>query len=69
MNDLYVAPSARGTGLAEDLIKACLEESRRRGAGHLTWQTAKDNVRAQRVYERVGAMREEWIDYSLPVSS
>jgi GNAT superfamily N-acetyltransferase len=69
MNDLYVAPAARGTGLAEDLIKACLEEARRNGGKDLTWQTAKDNVRAQRVYERVGANREEWIDYSLPVSS
>ena len=69
MNDLYVAPSARGTGLAVDLINACLEESHRHGAQELIWQTAKDNVRAQRVYERVGATREEWIDYSLPVSS
>ncbi len=69
MNDLYVTAAARGTGLAEELINACLEESRRHGAKHLTWQTAKDNVRAQRVYERVGATREEWIDYSLPASS
>lgn len=69
MNDLYVAPAARGTGLAEELVNACLEESRRHGAKHLTWQTAKDNVRAQRVYERVGATREEWIDYSLPAFS
>jgi ribosomal protein S18 acetylase RimI-like enzyme len=69
MNDLYVAPSARGSGAAEHLINACVEESVRHGAEYLTWQTAKDNVRAQRVYERIGATREEWIDYSLPVSS
>jgi GNAT superfamily N-acetyltransferase len=69
MNDLYVAPSARGSGLAVDLIEACLEESRRHGAKQLSWQTAKDNARAQRVYERIGATREEWVDYWLPVSS
>jgi ribosomal protein S18 acetylase RimI-like enzyme len=69
MNDLYVAPSARGSGLADDLINACLEESRQHGAEHLTWQTAKDNLRAQRVYDRIGATRAEWVDYSLPVSS
>jgi ribosomal protein S18 acetylase RimI-like enzyme len=69
MNDLYVAPSARGSGLADDLINACLVESRRHGVEHLTWQTAKDNLRAQRVYERIGATRSEWVDYSLPVSS
>jgi ribosomal protein S18 acetylase RimI-like enzyme len=67
MNDLYVAPGARGSGAADALIQACAEESRRHGAAELTWQTAKDNSRAQRVYDRVGAAREEWVDYSLSV--
>ena len=30
-----------------------------------SWQTARDNQRAQAVYERVGARRSEWLDYSL----
>jgi RimJ/RimL family protein N-acetyltransferase len=47
----------------------CVEECRVRGATTLSWQTAKDNERAQRVYERIGAKREEWVDYSLDVSS
>ena len=38
------------------------------GATSLDWQTAKDNARAQRVYERVGATRAEWVDYSLRVT-
>ena len=67
MNDLFVAPAARGTGAAEALIEACVEESRRHGAAELTWQTAKDNERAQRVYERIGGKRAEWVDYSLNV--
>ena len=67
MNDLYVAPAARGSGAAEALIEACRELCREHGAGKLTWQTAPDNGRAQRVYDRVGATREEWIDYWLPV--
>jgi GNAT superfamily N-acetyltransferase len=65
MNDLYVAPSARGSGLAEALIEACRQRCAERGAPELCWQTAKDNLRAQRVYERVGGRREEWVDYSL----
>jgi GNAT superfamily N-acetyltransferase len=68
MNDLYVAPAARGTGVADELIQACADECRRHGAASLDWQTAKDNDRAQRVYERVGATRSEWVDYSLPVT-
>jgi GNAT superfamily N-acetyltransferase len=67
MNDLYVTPNARGTGTAEALIAACRERCAERGARWLSWQTAKDNLRAQAVYERVGAKREEWVDYSLEV--
>jgi GNAT superfamily N-acetyltransferase len=65
MNDLYVAPEARGSGAAEALIRACLDRCRERGAVRLEWQTAPDNHRAQAVYERVGGKRERWLDYSL----
>ena len=65
MNDLYVDPSARGTGLADALIDACRAQARDHGAVWLGWQTAKDNARAQRVYDRVGGERSEWIDYGL----
>ncbi len=65
MNDLFVEPAARGTGLADALIAACREEAGTHGAAWLGWQTAKDNRRAQKVYERVGAERSEWIDYGL----
>jgi GNAT superfamily N-acetyltransferase len=67
MNDLFVTPAARGSGAAEALIRACLDECRQRGAEELTWQTARDNERAQRVYERIGAKRSQWVDYSLEV--
>jgi GNAT superfamily N-acetyltransferase len=66
MNDLYVAPAGRGTGVADELIRACVERCRERGAVRLEWQTALDNVRAQAVYERVGGERSQWVDYSLP---
>jgi GNAT superfamily N-acetyltransferase len=68
MNDLFVDPAARGGGVAEALIAECVERCRERGARSLGWQTAKDNHRAQAVYERVGALREEWVDYSLEVA-
>jgi GNAT superfamily N-acetyltransferase len=67
MNDLFVAPEGRGTGVAEALIEACRAECAARGAGKLTWQTAPDNERATNVYDRVGATREQWLDYWLPV--
>jgi GNAT superfamily N-acetyltransferase len=68
MHDLFVIPPARGTGVADLLIEACVEECRRHGAVKLGWQTAPENTRARRVYERVGATRDEWLDYWLNVS-
>jgi GNAT superfamily N-acetyltransferase len=67
MNDLFVAPQARGSGLAERLVEACRERCREHRAKTLAWQTAPDNHRAQRVYDRIGGQRDQWLDYSLPV--
>jgi GNAT superfamily N-acetyltransferase len=69
MNDLYVAPEARGSGLAERLIAACAEQCAVHGARRLEWQTAPDNLRAQAVYERVGGVREEWLDYGIEIEA
>ena len=65
MNDLYVAPDARGRGIAEALIGACLDEVRRAGAAHLEWLTQPENRRARAVYDRVGARPSSWVEYSL----
>jgi GNAT superfamily N-acetyltransferase len=69
MNDLFVSEAARGGGVADALIAACAEQCRERGVPELAWQTAKTNLRAQAVYQRVGAARDErWLDYSLGVA-
>jgi GNAT superfamily N-acetyltransferase len=65
MNDLFVDERARGTGLADALIGVCADQAREHDCKRLGWQTAKDNYRAQAVYDRVGASRSEWLDYEL----
>jgi len=67
MNDLYVDPSARGSGVAAELIAACRNAAGRHGARSLQWSTALDNHRAQTLYDRVGGQRSQWLDYDLPV--
>jgi GNAT superfamily N-acetyltransferase len=68
MNDLFVSEAARGAGYADALIAECAERCRQRGATDLAWQTARTNERAQAVYDRVGAERDDrWLDYSLTV--
>jgi GNAT superfamily N-acetyltransferase len=69
MNDLFVAADARGGGWADALIAACAQRCRDRGVRELAWQTAHTNTRAQAVYDRVGAERDErWLDYSLSIA-
>jgi len=54
------------TAYAEALIRACADRAREHGAAPLEWQTAKDNYRAQALYDRVGGERsEQWLDYTL----
>lgn len=68
MNDLFVHEDARGTGLADELILACAARAREHGAASLTWQTARSNRRAQKVYDRVGGQPSMWISYELPTA-
>ena len=69
MNDLFVSPDGRGSGAADALIEACAERAREHGATSLEWQTARDNERARRVYDRVGGrMSDRWVDYDLSLS-
>jgi ribosomal protein S18 acetylase RimI-like enzyme len=65
MNDLFTAREARRRGVGEALIRACLDEVRARGAAMLQWQTAHDNHTAQALYDAVGGIREQWVDYYL----
>ncbi len=65
MEDLFVAPEARGQGAADALIRACADRARDHGAPVLSWMTATDNHRAQAVYERAGATGDAWLEYEL----
>jgi ribosomal protein S18 acetylase RimI-like enzyme len=62
LDDLYVDPSARGTGTATALVDAVAERAADNGGGTLRWITAEDNTTAQRVYDRV-AERSTWVTY------
>jgi GNAT superfamily N-acetyltransferase len=68
MNDLYVAPDARGSGLGAELIRACEAECASRGVEILEWETAPSNARAQSVYDRFDAVRSDWVAYTLAVT-
>jgi GNAT superfamily N-acetyltransferase len=65
MNDLYVAPEARGRGIGRALIEASATVARERGAAWLEWATAPDNHTAQRLYDSMTGEKSTWLEYEL----
>ncbi|PSJ23067.1 GNAT family N-acetyltransferase [Halomonas sp. ND22Bw] len=59
LNDLFVAPSARGRGVGRALMRAAAELARAEGVHHLALATGIDNRTAQALYESEGWRRDE----------
>jgi GNAT superfamily N-acetyltransferase len=53
LEDLYVAPAARGSGTARELLEAVFAEARRRGAARTYWETQEFNGAARSLYDQV----------------
>ncbi|MGE7182386.1 GNAT family N-acetyltransferase [Peribacillus sp. NPDC006672] len=58
LNDLFVKESARKKGFGEELLKAAITFARETGANGVLLETGKDNVNAQKLYEKIGFVRE-----------
>jgi GNAT superfamily N-acetyltransferase len=67
MNDLFVAPEARGRGVGRALIEATADVARERGAAWVEWSTAPDNHTAQRLYDSLTDEKSTWLSYELEV--
>jgi GNAT superfamily N-acetyltransferase len=64
LNDLFVAPEARGTGAGRALMERAEAHARETGAGGLDLMTQKTNTTAQRLYESCGWVRDrEFLHY------
>ena len=64
--DLFVAPEARGLGLAQALMAQAESFARAGGASSLSLETARDNLAAQALYESRGYQRDnDYFSYSL----
>ena len=66
LDDLFVAPAARGTGAAAALIDALKSTASAEGHSVVRWITAQDNARARGLYDKV-AEATEWVTYDLTV--
>jgi ribosomal protein S18 acetylase RimI-like enzyme len=59
LNDLFVAPSARGAGVAKRLMRLAAETARSAGASRLTLRTQTSNTAAQGLYASLGWTRDD----------
>lgn len=64
LDDLFVAPEARGSGAAEALLAELKGIAGQRGWSLVRWITAEDNARARSLYDRVAA-KTQWVTYDL----
>jgi ribosomal protein S18 acetylase RimI-like enzyme len=58
LNDLYVKKSARKNGAGEKLIQKAIQFAEGTGAKGVLLETGKENVKAQRLYEKIGFHKE-----------
>ncbi|MCR8642594.1 GNAT family N-acetyltransferase [Paenibacillus sp. N1-5-1-14] len=65
LNDLYVDEAYRGAGVAQRLFQTCKEYATHNGFASISWETASDNERAQRFYEKMGGKKGDWLVYSI----
>lgn len=65
LNDLFVDPAARGTGLGAKLIAFTRKHADDQGVEQVYWMTAQDNARARALYDRV-ARATPFMKYACP---
>ena len=64
LEDLFVAPEARGKGGGRALIEAVVDKARTRGWQRVYWQTKRDNDTARALYEKITAA-SDWVIYEV----
>ena len=58
LEDLFVAPAARGNGVGRALIEATYAEADRRGATRTYWTTQGKNATARALYDRLAHLTD-----------
>jgi GNAT superfamily N-acetyltransferase len=66
LEDLFVNPEHRGSGIGKALIIALEEPAKARGSEKIYWETHKDNKVARSLYEGIAEL-SEFVTYSREV--
>ena len=68
LDDLYVLPGCRGTGIVDALFDALKVSAKQHGWPFVRWITADNNYRGRGVYDKL-AERTPWITYQMPADN
>lgn len=63
LNDLFVAKQARKQGVAQALMEQCYSYCQQEDARYMMLETSRDNVQAQKLYEKMGMTIDETVYY------
>ena len=66
VDDLFVLPESRGTGVVNEMFKKLSKESAKNGWPFVRWITAEDNYRGRGVYDRT-AEKTKWVTYQMSI--
>ena len=67
LNDLYVKEIGRGKGFGEALIRAAIAFAEETDSKGVLLETGKENITAQRLYEKIGFIKETNYFYFISV--
>ena len=63
LNDLYVKQEFRKRGVADHLIRAVIDFSKLTNRKKIFLSTAVDNIVAQQLYEKIGFIKDDFLNY------
>ena len=66
LQDLFVAPTARGAGIGRKLIEYVYDIARAQGCARVHWLTHETNTHAMLLYDRI-ADRSGFVQYRKPL--
>ena len=65
LDDVFVLEQRRGQGIGTKLMREALKDARRKGCVRVELGTRRDNIRARRLYERLGFQELDGVRYWL----
>ena len=66
LDDMFVAPQARGNNIGETLFKALNNHAKQKGWPKIRWITADDNYRARSLYDKL-SVKTIWNTYEMEI--